>query len=837
MSLQRKATVIALLLAASTYSGVAQQPPNGVGPRDDAYVSTHQPRVQLSDPNEPIKDDPVGRRESFREQMGGDLTPEFMAALMAASDAERAKYGPAGRGAIGVAGGAAWTNIGPYRSNIIQNGLQVQESDTGRIRAFLVHPTNPDVVYVLTSSGGLWKTTNFSAPRPGWRAMTDGILSTSGGNAAFGKNPGTIYLGTGDPFDPGVGGFARRSTDGGATWSDAIKLGASTTIPDVKVDTGAAADIVLAGTNAGLFRSTDGGGTYSAAPVLSGVIWSLARTTAGWLAARTVGANGSIMLSTDKGATWTAIPNGGNVIAGIGRATLGTAVAGDAVVYAFAANTGSVAQKDLYRSIDGGLNWTAIGLGQYVTKPGTPPVTVWDGKVPVNPNPDQPNMDIMAGQAFYNQMLLVDPADGGRNTVYIGGQLSAAKSTDGGATWRIISNWLAQFKLPYVHADHHAAAFATLNGEPAMIFGTDGGLFISTDGGNSFSSQKNDGISSYLIYALAGNPQHPDDVVIGLQDDGTRWRIGKSGTYNQVLGGDGFGAAWSQATDDVSLASVYYSYIVRARSTPPSTQYKWRVGWNGIAEFFNPALTYFNTSLATPRASADPQGHTFFHRTRYRLYRTTNGAASWSCVMETPLATAASAGASSTCTPPPAPPATPPVRVLLRGGSHPIGISPDDLDHFGVLANGGWFYSTVDAGTTWSSRLLTALVPGGAWPGFNATLAYANNSKLYVGNEAPVGTAVRVIKSLDGGATWTVASSGLPPVPTTKLLVSPRDPSGNTVYAGTWLGVYETTDGGASWHLYGSGLPVVVVSDLYMPTDGSYLRVSTYGRGVWETRF
>lgn len=69
----------------------------------------------------------------------------------------------------------------------------------------------------------------------------------------------------------------------------------------------------------------------------------------------------------------------------------------------------------------------------------------------------------------------------------------------------------------------------------------------------------------------------------------------------------------------------------------------------------------------------------------------------------------------------------------------------------------------------------------------------------------------------------------------TKLLVSTRDP--NTVYAGTWIGVYETTNGGTSWHLYGQGLPVVNVSDLYMPTDGSYLRVSTYGRGVWETRF
>jgi hypothetical protein len=331
---------------------------------------------------------------------------------------------------------------------------------------------------------------------------------------------------------------------------------------------------------------------------------------------------------------------------------------------------------------------------------------------------------------------------------------------------------------------------------------------------------------------MTGNPKHPDDVLIGLQDDGSRWRVGTSGTYNQVLGGDGFGVAWGQAADANALATIYYSFIVRASANPPSTQQKWRIGWNGIGEFFNPALTYFNTSLATPRASADPTGETFFHRTRFRLYRTTNGAESWSCVMETPLASNPLVGAAAECVPPTDPP-TP--RIALRAGSHPIGISPLDLDHFGVLANGGWFYSTTDGGQTWVSRNLTTMAAG--WPGFNASVAYANNSKLYVGNEAPVGTAIRVIKSLDGGTTWSNASAGLPPVPVTKLLVSPRDASGNVVYAGTWLGVYETTNGGTSWHLYGSGLPVVTVTDLYMPTDGSYLRVSTYGRGVWENRF
>ena len=840
--MKSRISVLALCVAASTYQIFlfAQEPVPAV-PRDDAYVSTYEPATKLTGENVPIKDDARGRAEWMRETMGGDLTPEFMEAMMIAADAERARYGPDGRGAIDVPAGGKWTNIGPQRSNWIQNGLQVAQSDTGRIRSFLIHPTNADVVYVLTSSGGLWKTTNFSAPRPAWRATTDSIFSPSGGGVAFGRDPETIYLGTGDPFDPGVGGYARRSTDGGRTWSNAIKLGASTVVPDVKADTSGAADVVLMGTNAGLFRSTDGGSTYGAAPVLGGLVWSLAQTSAGWLAARTVSGVGSIWFSADKGATWLPVPNAGAVYSGAGRTTLAVAAPGDSVVYAFAATAGNGAQRDLFRSADGGLNWTAIGLGQYVVKPGPPPVTVWDGKVPVNPNPDQPNMDIMAGQAFYNHMVLVDPADASRNTVYIGGQLSSAKTTDGGTTWRLISNWLAQFGLPYVHADFHAATFARLGGEAALVFGTDGGLFISTDNGRSFSSQKNDGISSYLIYAMTGNPKHPDDVLIGLQDDGTRWREGRTGTYNQVLGGDGFGVGWSQATDRVGLASIYYSFIVRDVMNPPSTQSKWRVGWNGIPEFFNPALTYFNTSIATPRASADAEGLTFFHRTRYRLYRTTDGAANWRCVMETPLAATPLVGASSTCVPPPPPPPPPapipppPARVPLRAGSHPIGISPEDLDHFGVLANGGWLYSTVDGGAAWTSRNLTTIAAG--WPGFNATLAYASNSTMYVGNEAPISAVVRVIKSIDGGATWSSASTGLPPVPVTKLIVSTRDASGGTLYAGTWLGVYETTNGGATWHLYGTGLPMVVVTDLYMPTDGSYLRVSTYGRGVWESRF
>ena len=142
--------------------GQAQQQ----GPRDDGYRSTHVPKTLPTSVDQSIKDDPIGRAEALKEQYGGEFTPEFMEALLNAANQQAAEFGPAGRGGIKVPAGGARTNVGPFRSNWIQNGVRVNESDTGRVRKFLVHPNNPDIVYVLKSSGGLWKTTNFSHPRP-----------------------------------------------------------------------------------------------------------------------------------------------------------------------------------------------------------------------------------------------------------------------------------------------------------------------------------------------------------------------------------------------------------------------------------------------------------------------------------------------------------------------------------------------------------------------------------------------------------------------------------------------------------------------------------------------
>ena len=786
------AGVPVLILAAFSALLAGQQIPSGFPQDDTAYKSTYTPTLPRISPDMRVKDDPRARREWMKERLGGPLSAEFMESMLAAVRMQREQSAALRPGASGT-----WTSLGPVRSNWIQNGVQVTKSDTGRLRTILVHPSNPDIVYLLTSGGGLWKTSNFLSPRPDWAAKTDRVVGVAGGAVAFGGSANTLYLGSGDPFDGGLGGYVTRSSDGGDTWAPEVKVGISTTVMDVKVDTSSATDVVFVATNAGLFRSTNAGASYSGVGLPndgSFFAWSLAQTNGAWLAAfEHFSGLGAIYRSTNGGTSWTPVMPFG---ADIGRVTLAVAEPGDPIVYAFAAKAGDGAQKDLYRSSDGGLTWTALGLGT---------------KTPVNPNPDQPDMDIMADQAFYNHMVLVDPADETRNTVYIGGQLSSARTTDGGATWRIITNWLAQYGLPYAHADFHAAAYMPQT--RGLLFGTDGGLFVSTDAGQTFSDQKNDGIASYLIYALATNEKHNDDVIIGLQDDGTRVRVGTSNTYNQIFGGDGFGVGWSEG---YTLASIYYSFIIRNPNGTTATQQQWRVGWNGILddEFFNPAKTQFITTIYQPSRAAAPDGRTYFHRSKRTLYKTTNAAALWTPIYQLPAS----------------------VPGEFRAVTHPIATGFDNLQEIAVTMSSSRVAVSLDGGHTFTIRSL-ASIPGFA--SFATAAAWARPGELYVSTENPSPAAAHLVRSLDGGVTWARVDvgNGLPPVPISKLLVSTRDATRRTIYAGTWIGVYESTDAGATWHPFGSGLPLAMVNDLFMPADGSFLRAASYGRGVWDYRY
>jgi hypothetical protein len=795
------ATAVVWLASLSATGGQGQEQ----RPQDSTVIENEQER-EVGDRD--VEQDNATARLAWERGAWGVVTPTFRAsAIREGSDHSDKKN----------ASGPKWVNIGPTHSDYEQNGsFTGHESDSGRARTILPHPSNSDIVYFLTSGGGLWRTNNWNSANTKWTVLTDNLPTTGGGSVAFGRNPNTLYLGLGDPYDQIlVGGAMTKSTNGGETWGPIIELGTAVSVRDVKVDTSTNRDIVLVATDSGLYRSANDGQTFSAISTFTGMsVWSIARTSAGWLASAQPCAAANVGLqcgqatvlfvSTDRGATWVSISNPGNVFSLNGRTTLGVAAPGDAVVYAYSTTQNDAQMRDVYRSSNGGQTWVANGVNST--------------KIPTNPVGSMPNMNICHGQCWYNQMVLVDPTDPSRNTVWIGGDLATARSRDGGTTWTIETWWLySQVPgLRYAHADHHASAYKT-TGTPTVILGNDGGLHVSTDDGATFSSQKNNGLATHLYYTVAGNPERPSVVIGGTQDNGTRLRTDNGTVHNQVIGGDGMGAAYSQANTNTVLGSSQGSNM---RTNPSgATPDVFQNFVSATAGLTDVGFGFFTAIVPAPDG-LDTTGRVFFHFSSARVWRSNNGGLTWNLI-------GSAVGVPS--------PGLPAAR-RFRSSPYNLGVSPSDLNRIAVGAAGGFLDITTNGGASWTDIDLITKVPG--YQGFVTNVTWQDNQTLWITSVAQAPGAVRVIKATAGidwaGATFTPMQDGLPDLPVTRVYLDPRDPARNTLYAATHVGVYRTINGGASWEPFSNGLPTVRVNDIYMPPDGSFMRIATYGRGLWE---
>ena len=93
----------------------------------------------------------------------------------------------------------------------------------------------------------------------------------------------------------------------------------------------------------------------------------------------------------------------------------------------------------------------------------------------------------------------------------------------------------------------------------------------------------------------------------------------------------------------------------------------------------------------------------------------------------------------------------------------------------------------------------------------------------------------RVVKSIDGGATWALSSQGLPRTELLTIALSSRDPS--IVYAGSnGGGLFRSVDGGANWDLSSRGINFATISALAVdPTQGNVIAGVPSG-GAYRSR-
>jgi photosystem II stability/assembly factor-like uncharacterized protein len=740
------------------------------------------------------------RVSARRLRSQGLWSVEFRRFMMEAAERERQKWGalipgnsdakpsldPGDR--VSALGGASWTNIGPTKANFIFNGVTLNVTDAGRVRSFAPHPSDANTLYVAFSGGGVWKTVNGGA---NWAPLTEGLGSLSVGWLAMDRaNPNTLYLGLGDPFD-GTGIGLVKTTDGGANWSNPVFLGNATIINHVFVVPGAS-NIVLASTNMGLFRSTDSGTSFNLVTIATGqavqpYVWSIA-SAGGTNLVMSLEANfaavgtGQVYYSGDNGATWSRSANIENPGV-IERITVASAPSAPNVVYAMATNVGGQL-VDIFRSATGGQSFRGLRATrqQFVNPAGS--VT------------SPASAAFFNTQGWYDQLLIVDPAD--PNHLFFGGALNIAQVTGADnpttAVWRLVSEWLGRFNLPYVHADAHAAAYDAAG---ALYFGTDGGIFKSTNNGQTFTDALNVGITTHLIYHLGSSTINRDVVIGGFQDNGTRVRESTGTIYNQTIGGDGFGCNIKASDPSQMLGTVQFLSMRKSTNGGQTFAQACTGGLPcGSGPFISRVLPW----------SGSATGDVVFTHSNTAVWKTNDYAANWAQVGG---------------------------NVVATGALRNVNVAHSNQDVIGAVASAGRVFVTSNGGTNWTD--VSAGVPNNGLSLSDIYFDRVDPNIVYMSSVAPDAAAAHLWKSTNFGATWARIdnSGGFPTgVPVNAVRSDPANPA--ILYAATHLGVYRSTDAGANWVRYGSGMPLVEVTDFYIAPDNSMLRASTFGRGFWE---
>jgi hypothetical protein len=157
-----------------------------------------------------------------------------------------------------------------------------------------------------------------------------------------------------------------------------------------------------------------------------------------------------------------------------------------------------------------------------------------------------------------------------------------------------------------------------------------------------------------------------------------------------------------------------------------------------------------------------------------------------------------------------------------------LAVAPSDSDVTLVGTDNGYLYKSTDAGTTWTE--LPNPVRDHLWiqritiDPQNADTVYLTFSGFREGDNAPY-----VLRSRNGGQTWTNISANLPHAPVNDLVVVR-----GRMYVATDLGVFTSAVTAPKWFAFGSGMPQLATTDLrYVQQDGK-LVASTFGMGVWS---
>ena len=684
---------------------------------------------------------------------------------------------------------------------------------SGRVTAIDVVLTNPDIMYVGTASGGLWKSTSGGIK---WKPIFDKESTGSIGAVAIQQsNPSVIWVGTGEgnPRNSLNGGFGvYKSLDGGKNW---IAMGLKETrhIHRIIIDPTDPNTVYVGAIGSpwgehperGVFKTTDGGKSWNKIlfannktgigdlvmdPTnpnkLIAAMWEHKRDP--WFF-KSGGPGSGIYITHDGGANWKQVTEDDGLPKGeLGRIGIAIARNKPNVVYALI----EAKKNALYKSTDGGAKWKKVN-----------------------------DKNDIGNRPFYYSEIYVDPQnenrvysiftyvnvseDGGRNFT----QLMPAYGVDNG-----------------VHPDHHAWWIHPENGQ-FMLDGNDGGLNITKDGGKTWRFIGNLPVAQF--YHIAVDNEYPYNVYGGMQDNGSWrgpayvWRAQgiRNSYWQEISFGDGFDVIPDPDDSRYGYSMSQQGNVLRydwktgnnygVRPTPPNDSTRLRFNWNaGIGQDpFDNNVVYFGSQF---------------------VHKSTDKGLTWSVISpdlttndktkqkqsESGGLTMDATGAENYCT------------VLV------IEPSPLEQDMLWVGTDDGRVHITQNGGANWTdvSANIKGL-PKGSWiPQIKASnkrkgeaLLIANDYRRY--NYTPYAYRTR-----DYGRTWQRIVDGSD-VESYSLSIVEDPENDQLLFLGTDDGLYISFNAGGSWQKWTEGYPTVSTKDLVVHPREQDLIIGTFGRAAW----
>ncbi len=677
----------------------------------------------------------------------------------------------------------------------------------GRVLAVSGVVGDTNTYYFGGVAGGVWKTTDGGL---NWQPIFDktkGASPSIGAIAVAESDPNVIYVGTGEACIRGniVGGNGvYKSLDAGKTWNF-IGLADTHAIGRIIVNPKNADVVFVAamghpfGENAerGVFRSRDGGKTWEKvlykddrtgaiditfdpnnANILFAALWQAKRTP--W-SLDSGGPGSGLYRSADGGTTWKEVKGHGFPEGIKGRIGVTVSGANSNRVWAVVeAENGGI-----YRSDDGGESWQ---------------LTTDDHR--------------FRQRAWYYSHIFADPKSA--DTVYIL-NTGAYRSSDGGKTF-------ATLRAP--HGDHHGLWIDPQNPN-RMINGNDGGATISTDGGQSWTTEDNQPTAQFyhvttdnrFPYYIYGAQQ--DNSTVGIASASARGGIDRTDWYD-VGGGESGYIAPDPKDPLIVYAGSYGGEISRYdhRTGETLAVNPWPVNPIGWAA----ADVKHRFQWTEPIVFSPHDPNTLYYAGEV-LFKTTDGGMSWKIISPDLTRNDKSKQAASG-----GPITKDNTGVEVYDTIFSVVESPVQKDLIWAGTDDGLVHVTRDGGQHWENVTPKAMPEWGTVSMIEASPREAGTAYVAVERHKLDDFAPYVFKTTDFGKTWTSLVTG---IPANDYVHAVRvDPSrAGLLYAGTEEGVYMSFDDGAHWQSLQLNLPVSPVNDLVV--KGKDLVVATHGRSFW----